>query len=236
MAKKDEDFVLPPPINPFDNDPGETGGALNELRLPLPTTAKVAPEAPKVNLATKEQTSIAKSTPVLNYMAPVSAGIQAGSSVSATPDSSDALMQAGAAGLAGAAGGALSGAAIGAAGGPIGAAGGAVIGGVVGLVSGGVQAYSGLKAARSAKRKSDKDAAYIRKWNEEERKYNRKQDAYNKSLNAQSRSDNQEQLRYSRRQNALASQWKAFQATMDIINTGIKDDERIKAMFVRGGR
>lgn len=219
---------LPPPINPFAANPA-SGGGLDSMRMSTDPTARAPAPAPTLNLATKEQTSRAQSAPILGIAAPISAGLNAGAQVQPTANAESAILQTATSALGGAASGALSGAAIGAAGGPIGAAGGAAIGGLVSLVSGGVQAYLGLKDARAKNRANERQAAYIKKWNEDERKYNRGQDA-------QRRGDNQEQARYNRRQSALASQWKAMQSTMDILNQGIRDDENIRALFVKGAR
>ncbi len=220
-------YALPPPINPFAADPAEETG-LDAQRLPMPVTRAPAP-APSLNLATKGETSAARSQPILNYAAPVAAGLSAGGQVQPTTDSGSAVLQTAQSTLGGAASGALAGAAIGAAGGPIGAVGGAVAGGLTALVSGGIQAFTGLKEARANKRAEEKQAAYIKKWNEDERAYNRKQDELN-------RSGTNEQLRYNRRQNALASQWKAFQSTMDILNQNMDKDENLRKMFLTGGR
>lgn len=220
---------LPQPINPFASQPSSQPTGLDAQRLQMPVASKPADlaPAPSLNLATKEQTNNAKSSPVLSYMAPAAAGLSAGAQVQPTTDSSSAILQAGTAGLGGAAAGALSGAAIGAAGGPIGAAGGAVIGGLTGLVSGGIQAYTGLKEARKNKRAQEKQIAQINKWNQDERNYQRQQDALH-------RSDTQEQLRYNRRQDAVASQWKAMQSTIDILNQNMKQDDNIHSMFLAG--
>lgn len=219
---------LAPPINPFAAQPS-TG--LDSMRLNAPAVSRPTDLAPPptLNLATREQTSRAQSAPVMGIAAPLAAGLNAGAQVQPTTDAGSAVLQTATAGLGGAASGALAGAAIGAAGGPIGALGGAAIGGLTSLVSSGIQSFLGLKDARAAKRAQDKQAAYVKSWNENERKYNREQDA-------QHRSDGMEQTRYNRRQNALNSQWKAFQSTIDILNQGIRDDDNIRAMFVKEAR
>jgi outer membrane lipoprotein SlyB len=215
------------PINPFANDPGQTGGMTGTyLQQPMVTKPADLAPAPKLAAApTAAQTANATQQRQIKYMQPMAQGLAAGATVGQTTNSESAVLNTLGAGAAGVASGAA-----------VGGVYGAVVGGVVGLVSGGIQSYTGLKDARAKKRAADKDAAYIKKWNEDERKYAREQDEYNKGLNAQSRADGQEQTRYARSQNALASQWKAFQSTMDIINTGIKDDERIRAMFVKEAR
>src|SRR3990167_192790 len=158
----------------------------------------------------------------LGYAMPLQAGIGAGSQVTATPRADDAILQAGGAGLAGAAGGAVTGAMIGAAGGPIGAAGGAVIGGIAGLVTGGIQAYTGLRASRDNRRKEEK--ALREMIAREERRYN------------QQRADQQEQQRYDRRTAALQSQWLAMQTAGRKVNELIAQGHVKTDRFVSNGR
>lgn len=85
-----------------------------------------------------------------SYAMPVLNGLQ-NSQVPATTDLTTNIVSVGGNTLAGAASGALTGAAIGAAGGPIGAAGGAAIGAGVALVSSGLNAWMANKQARAAR-------------------------------------------------------------------------------------
>jgi hypothetical protein len=109
-----------------------------------------------------------------SYALPVMQGLQ-NSQVPATTDLGTQAVAIGANTLAGAAGGALTGASIGAAGGPIGAAGGAAIGAGVALVSSGLNAWMNNKQARAerdrlsalkadAERIRNEDLARNQKW------------------------------------------------------------------------
>lgn len=165
----------------------------------------------------------------LSYAMPVQSGLNAGSAVTATPNAADATLQAAGAGLSGAAGGAMTGAMIGAAGGPIGAAGGAAIGGLVGLVTGGIQAYTGLRAARDEARRAERVARDIQA----------RQDARDAQARAdaeQARADGQENMRYNRRMAALQSNWSAVQEAGRRMNEIMSEDESLKQLFITSGR
>lgn len=212
--------ALPPPINPFASQASAQPAGLDAQRLLMPIVSKPSDftPAPSLNLHLPEQASNAQQQRQLKYMEPVSLGLSAGATVGKTTNSESAVLNTLGAGAAGVAEGGATGGLY-----------GAVAGGIVGLVSGGIQSYTGLKQARADKRASDKQTAYIKKWNEDERAYNQQQDALR-------RSDSLEQQRYNRRQNAIATQWKAFQSTFDILHAGITQDENLRSMFVKEAR
>ncbi len=158
------------------------------------------------------------------YAAAGLAGLGAGGTVAPTTDSTDALMQVGGSTLGGAAQGALYGSI---AGGPGAVVGGAV-GGLIGLVSGGLNAFVGTRSAREAKRQQEKinqailarqDARYQQERADQEKYFN---------IN---RSDTLEQTRYNRKQDALASTWKAQEAARQALNDTISTDANFKKLL-----
>ncbi|MDB5046974.1 MAG: hypothetical protein JWO30_45 [Fibrobacteres bacterium] len=221
------DLSLPPPINPFQPQlqPSQQNTGLDSMRLQMPMVNKPSDLAPTPTVKPAATPPVSGMDQAAGYLAPVAAGFSAGSQTQPTTNAGGAVMQTVGSGIAGATAGAALGSAV-----PgIGTAIGAGVGGLVGLVSGGIQSYMGLKEARANKRAQEKAIAQVNKQNAE-------QQAYDRSQAALKRSDTLEQARYNRKQTAIASQWKAMQATMDILNKNMNQDENIKSLFLAGGR
>ena len=166
--------------------------------------------------AEKESLNTAKTA--MGYLGPLQAGMGAGSNVTPTTSVEGAVLQAGGAGLTGAASGAMTGAMIGAMGGPIGAAGGAAIGGLVGLAAGGLNAYLGLTAAREQKRAQERQNREIRR------------------LNALSRKDAARQDSENRKMRAVQARWDTFNYAQNRLFEVAKTDEDLKQIFITQGR
>ncbi len=159
-----------------------------------------------------------QSQQTLGRLMPVMAGMGAGGAVTATPRASDAILQTAGAAATGAAQGAAMGSVI-----PgVGTAVGAAAGGFMGLVTGGIQAYTGLRAARDDARKAERVARDIQA----------RQDA----RDAQVRADGQENMRYNRRMTALQSNWAAVQEAGRRMNDMMAEDEDLQQLFFATGR
>lgn len=159
-----------------------------------------------------------QSQKALGALMPVQAGLNAGAAVTATPRASDAILQTAGAAAAGAAQGAAVGSVV-----PgIGTGVGAAVGGFVGLVSGGIQAFTGLRAARDQARKEERMQRDIL--------------ARQAARDAQARADAQENMRYNRRVAALQSNWAAQQEAGRRINEMMDQDQELRQLFIANGR
>lgn len=208
------DFSAPlvsfPSSNPQDYGPGS-------VFQPGPYAPQAPTGAPKQQVQYKPG-----DLKTLGYLAPLGDGLGAASQVQPTTDASDAVVQSLATGATGALSGASTGAMIGAMGGPLTAAGGALIGGVSGLVMGGIQSYLGLKRARSQRREQEKQTREIQ--------------AREDRREALARSDAKEAQGYSRRQNAIQSQWNAMNYVVNQLNNTLAQDQNLKDRFLQLGR
>lgn len=206
-----------PPANPSASN-SATGPAVDQAPADALQYVKPAPAATRPGATPAPGAE--------SYAAPVFNGLQ-NSATPATTDTAANVVSVGANTLAGAASGALTGAAIGAAGGPIGAGTGALIGGGVALISSGLNAWLGN---RQAKAEQDKSAALIAQSNQirqqeiardekwrvqnrldtiEEAHYQRMK--YQETLNRQRMNDTAQKLQGAlATNNSLKAQWQKY--------------------------